>query len=178
MSSSFTRRSITVLSLLGILRARMTMAAEQNGVIASNQGPVELNHGETRVALAPRGDAAAALQRLASLQPGQQVIVVLRDIHTAAQPGVVYRLYFGLPPGVAAATSDAQPIGLLNFFAFGPPNPRRDMSRSYDVTETIQQLSTKNLSLERIAVTFAVDGGGSPAANSHAMIGGIDLIIQ
>ena len=135
-----------------------------------------LGPASTRIALVPDGGSDVLRQRLAGRGPDLKVQIVLRDLHAAAQPGVVYNVYFGLPPGPVPACSEA--VGVLNFFAVAPPNPGRSISRVYDVTDRVQALLSRGLPADRLAVTIAAGSGQIPDTAANPTIGTVDLIIE
>lgn len=126
---------------------------------------VELGAGPARVTLSA-----------SHLPVGPQVFLVLRDLRAAAQPGVVYDIYLGLPAAAAVpGAADPRYVGTFNFFAATSP-AGTGPTLSYDVTENLRRLQAQGRLQAGITVTIAPEG--TPAAPARARIGRIELVAQ
>lgn len=166
---------LVVAAALGI-RGRPAVAGAPQ-VVAAADTPVALGP-PVRIALIPRGGAAALHASLTRLAPGQRVFLVLHDLRAASAPGVVFDVYLGQPPGPPAAAGGSGPVGTLNFFALTGGATSPITTRSYDVTEAVRSLAAEGLPPDRLAVTIAADQGAVPDPAAAAMVGRIELIVQ
>jgi hypothetical protein len=176
----FSRRTIALaLALLPLLStghgAGAQPSAPMSGRTLAAAGPVALAAETTRVPLVPSAAAGGLRQQLAGL--GQQLFLVLDDLQASEQPGIIYEIYLGLPPGAAPATDDRHFVGTLNFFAVAPPNTSR-RSRSYNVTALIPLLLSQGLSDDNLAVTIVGRVQSQPPAAVHPTVGSIALVAQ
>ena len=174
----FSRRTAALFGFFSAVLGLPKWSAGASGprLATSAGGAVALGPSWTRIALVADGGKEALRQRLTGLGPDMHVQIVLRDLQAAAQPGVVYEVYFGLPPGQVPAGSE--PVGVLNFFAVAPPNPGRSISRAYDITGRMRTLLSLGLPDDRIAVTIAAGSGQIFNAAAHPTIGTVELVIQ
>ena len=177
------RRGILVLGIgLTLLLSLPALGAcaghEGNGgaqVIAA-AGPIQLKAAPVRIALDANETLPALLSRLGT---GQSLYLVLRDLRTDEQPGVLYHVYLDLPAGSRPGADDPHYVGTLNFYnaatsgGFGGPNAR---SQSFDVTEVARALRSRGQLSERTTVT--VVAGGAPAGAAKPEIGRIELAVQ
>jgi hypothetical protein len=110
-------------------------------------------------------------------KPGQKVFLVLNDLSTDIQPGVLYQIYLEAPRKGGAP--EAFTIGTLNFFAAMPAMPGMKMAsraRSYDITDLAAQLAAQGRLESSPALSFVPLG--SPAAEAQPLIGSVSLAIQ
>jgi hypothetical protein len=170
----------TAAALAAYSQRRIAMSEE---ILASTaSGAVTLDREVTRVRLAPGASAAPLSRRIAEGGSGRRYFLVLSDLRAAAQPGVVYDIYLGLQPGANPGPNDPRLVGTLNFFGVAPPNTTRNLSRSYDVTQTVRALQSQGLLDGPLTVTI-VPGAGSSADNAgqpvaQPSIGRIALMAQ
>jgi hypothetical protein len=173
---NFPFRAVAALGLLALLAGVPGPGAQQlpvNETLAA-AGRVALGGETVRVPLEP-GTGAALPRRLTDLG-GRRLFLVLENLEAAVQPGIVYEVYLGLPPGAAPSASDPHFVGTLNFFAVGPPNTAA-RSRSYDVTALASRLASQG-SADGLAVTIVPTQPSPTAAAANAAIGRIALAIQ
>jgi hypothetical protein len=161
-----------------------TGAVSRAEEIASARGPVELGNSAVRVPLFPSPGLAAEKgwleKRLEALQPKSQMRLVLRDLSAAKQPGVLFHVYFDLPPDTAPRGRDPRYIGAVNFFnaskaavpQYGDRKGRRFYS--YDVSATLRKLRAGGLLGDRTTITIIP--AGVPVADAKAVIGRIELV--
>jgi tyrosinase len=141
---------------------------------------MELAGGPVSVTLSPppsqQGTKLAS--RLSSLAPAERIYLVLRDMATQDQPGVLYHIYLDLPAGSSApAKDDPHYVGLLNFY-----NARAEGSpavfRSFEVTDLLRNLQKQGLLSDQTTVTIIPSRGGALNANAKPVIGRIELVVQ
>ncbi len=102
----------------------MTTLARSSGT------PIHLGDSTLRV---PLSNASAG--GLRTLAPGRKAVLILDGLKAAQQPGITYRVYFGLPSG--AAPDDAHLVGTINFYSAVPlagAKPKPDPVLEFDVT--------------------------------------------
>lgn len=92
-------------------------------------GPVHLGDATLRVPLtAADGQALQA-------KPGHKAVLILAGLSAATQPGITYRVYFGLPDG--AAPDETHMVGTLNFYSavqLDGAKPKPEPFQEFDVT--------------------------------------------
>ena len=139
-------------------------------------GPVTLGSEPTRAVL----QANQLTSKLEALRPNQRIYLVLRDMHAAEQPGILYHVYIGLPEAATPEKNDFRYLGMLNFFNAVPlesgASSSRSIFRSYDATPVFKALQQRNELSDRITVTFVPSG--TPAANAKASIGQLEIVEQ
>ncbi|MDP9102640.1 MAG: hypothetical protein M3N05_01360, partial [Pseudomonadota bacterium] len=107
----------------------------------------------------------------------QKVFLVLNDLSTDIQPGVLYQIYLEAPRKGGAP--EPFTIGTLNFFAAMHSMPGMKMAsraRSYDITDLAAQLAAQGRLESSPAVSFVPLG--SPATQAQPLIGSVSLAIQ
>lgn len=148
--------------------------------LATSLASTELGAGPVSVTLSPppsqQGTKLAA--RLSSLAPGERIYLVLRDMTTQQQPGVLYHIYLDLPAGNRApAKDDPHYVGVLNFY-----NARAESSpavfRSFEVTDFLRNLQKQGLLSDQTTVTIIPSPGGAVNASAKPVIGQIELVVQ
>jgi len=143
---------------------------------------VELAGKQTTVELQPVPAANNLLSRLNSPRRGERIYLVLRDLATQEQPGMVYQIYLNLPAGSVPGKDDPHFVGVINFY--GAARPRGTESsqpsgfRSFDVTDVLQNLQKHNLLTGRISVTITPAVPGRANVNAKPVIGRIELVAQ
>jgi tyrosinase len=178
----FSRRAISLAFVLLPLLAASHGAGAQPSAPMSGQTlaaapSVTLAAETTRVALQSSAAAGALKRQLTDLGEQHPVFLVLDDLHAAQEPGIIYEIYLGLPPGAVPAAGDRHFVGTLNFFAVAPPNTAR-RSRSYNVTALIASLLSQGLSDDSLAVTIVGRAQSQPPAAAHPIIGSVALVAQ
>jgi tyrosinase len=151
--------------------------------IAAASGPVELAGGSATAELMPasteQGRKLGA--RLGSLASNERIFLVLRDLVTQEQPGVVYQVFLDLPAGSTPGKDDPRYVGVTNFYgaakAQGPEASSSSAFRSFDVTDVLRNLQRQNQLADRVTVTI-VPAGAVPNAVAKPVIGKIELVVQ
>jgi len=178
----FLRRAISLaLVLLPLLAASHGTSAQpsapMSGQTLAAAQSVTLAAETTRVPLHPSAAAGALKRQLADLGEQHPLFLVLDDLRAVQEPGIIYEIYLGLPPGAVPATGDGHFVGTLNFFAVAPPNTAR-RSRSYNVTALIPALLSQGLSDDSVAVTIVGRAQSQPPAAAQPTIGSVALVAQ
>lgn len=157
------------------------MARGQTTIISKATGPIALGAGPVRISLAGAGttERKSLASSLDKLEPGRRIYLVLRNLSTTEQPGVLYHVYFDLPDGAKPGKNDPRYAGSLNFFDVANPGvPRSDGAsfRSYDITDIARSLKARHLLSEQPTVT--ISPAGTPAVEAKPMIGEVELVEQ
>lgn len=169
--------ALTALSLFALAPdAGAQPSTAMSGRILAASGAVTLTADTTRVPLLAKAETRSLRGQLAGLGR-QQLYLVFDDLKAAEQPGVIYEIYLGLPPGPTPNAGDPHYVGTLNFFAVAPPNTSR-RSRSYNVTALIPTLLSQGLSDNSVAATIVASTPGPASSDVHPLIGAIELIAQ
>jgi tyrosinase len=161
-----------------LLAGPATMAADPFEVIATstNKEPIALKATPAEVALALPPDGA---ERLAT-KPGQKLYLMITSLRTNAQPEVLYEVFLGLPPGIAPERGSIHFVGTFNFFnaETGTPAGGTDRSRffSYEVTDLIRALQTRNLLGDTLTVTIVPSA--KPNVAAAPVVGEVTLVRQ
>lgn len=112
---------------------------------------------------------------------GQKVFLVLSNLTTDVQPGVLYEVYLEAP-GKGGGAPQAFEVGTLNFFsamsAMGGMAGMKmaNRARSFDITALAAQLASEGRLEASPTVTFVPVG--KPASQAQPLIGSISLAIQ
>jgi tyrosinase len=120
--------------------------------------------------------------RVRALAPGKRLFLVIKNLQTEVQPGVVYELFLDLPQGATKDQSRAHYVGALNFFhampaghGHGrPAGPER--FTSFDITDLARRLQTRGVLAEQPRLT--ITPAGTPADDAKPVIGEITLVEQ
>jgi hypothetical protein len=145
---------------------------------------VNLSARPVRVSLEPKAapkGKQAMMERLASLAPEREMYLVVKDLHTNVQPGVLYNIYLDLPEGASANEESPNYAGTIDFFdAHAGHGASAATSNqkffSFDITDVAKRLQSKNALDAKPTVTIAPVG--EPTANSSPVVGQISLIEQ
>lgn len=111
-----------------------------------------------------------------SLGDQKALYLVLKNLETNAQPGVLYDLYLDLPEN--GGTGDANPnyVGSINFFDAEHSHAANANQKfySFDVTDVARKLQTGGGLPEQPTVTIAP--AGEPAGDAKPVVGQIALV--
>ncbi|HSR65726.1 MAG TPA: tyrosinase family protein [Xanthomonadaceae bacterium] len=151
--------------------------------VASARAAAMLGDKPTRVMLEPLAGARRS-EVLGLDGTGKRAYLLLKDLHTWEQPGVLFHVYVG--PGKGPARLDAaHHAGVINFFDaefhnFG--DPKMDMALgenlySFDVTAILESLRRNAGGNARAALLVSIVPAGRPAGGSP-MVGTIELVRQ
>lgn len=131
------------------------------------------------VPVADRGDASppAIRDTVGALRPGRKLYLVLRDLRTEAQPGVLYSLYLDLPAGSSPGKGDPHLAGSLSFFNARPGNQgKSDRFVSFDVTALVKSLHAQGRLADPLTLTIIPDS--RPSQDASPTVGEITLVEQ
>jgi hypothetical protein len=148
--------------------------------LAASVASTELAGGPVSVTLSPPPSQQGTnlVSRLNSLATGERIYLVLRDLATQQQPGVLYHVYLDLPAGNSApAKDDPHFVGVVNFYnarAEGSPG----FFRSFDVTDQLRNLQKQGLLSDQTTVTIIPSRGGVLNTSAKPVIGRIELVVQ
>lgn len=148
--------------------------------LAASLASTELAAGPVSVTLSPPpGQQETKLAaRLSSLAPAERVYLVLREMATQQQPGVLYHIYLDLPAGSSApAKDDPHYVGVLNFYN-ARPEGSPGFFRSFEVTDLLRNLQKQGLLSDQTTVTIIPSRGGVLNASAKPVIGRIELVVQ
>jgi hypothetical protein len=107
--------------------------------------------------------------------PGQRVFIVISDLSTAIQPGVLYSVYLEAPTK-GGGTQDYF-VGTLNFFsAMGPGMAMGRRKISFDITELAADLAAQGRLPANPVLAFVPNGKALAAA--QPLIGSVALVRQ
>ncbi|MEN3331857.1 MAG: hypothetical protein V7641_1222 [Blastocatellia bacterium] len=155
-------------------------AAKRHAVVLG--GAVSLAAEPVRATLEPAGAAAASLaSSIKSLKAERHIFLVLRNLRAQAQPGVLYDVYFDMPPDTPADRRSSYFVGKLHFFnAVSHGAHSGDTSAnatprffSFDVTPLVKNLAKQNKLSAKPAVSIVP--AGQPKAEASPVIGEISL---
>lgn len=115
------------------------------------------------------------------LAPSRKLLLVVKDLRTNVQPGVIYSLYLDLPDRASPQVAEAHFAGSINFFnALVTENPakaaRSERFMSFDVTQLMKTLSSRHKLKEKPTLTIVPEG--HPVSASKPLIGEISLFEQ
>jgi hypothetical protein len=128
-------------------------------------------------AVAPLKSAApqATAPLTAAPGPGQHTFIVISDLSTTVQPGVLYSVYLEAPR--AGGAPQQYLVGSLNFFsAMAPGMSMSGRKVSFDITELAKQLSQEGRLSATPAVSFVPNG--KPPSQAQPLIGSVSLVVQ
>jgi tyrosinase len=149
-------------------------------------GPVKLGPAPVAVRLEPTPGVGAAeadiRPRVRRLKAGRRLFLVLRNLQTDLQPGVLYNVYLELPAAATAQTSNARRVGVIHFFdaevghaghagaaAGGAP----DKFFSFDITALAKTLAASGQLGAKPQVTIAP--AGQPESSAQPVVGEITI---
>jgi hypothetical protein len=159
---------------------RQASDSGDNVLFAEAEGPFTLGSSALRIPLMPvyptAPEEGLLTSRLDTLKRGRNIYLVIRDLRTEMQPGVLYHLYLDLPAGAKPLRNDPHFIGFLNFFNAAYGNSAPDHFFSYDITSVARKLRARKLLEKR--TTLTVYPANSPVAASAPKIGRVELLEQ
>jgi hypothetical protein len=155
------------------------MAREPFETLASAKtAPIALGAGPVQVTLAPDKDGAALASRLKETAPRHKLYLVLRGLRADGQPEVLYDVHLDLPPGAPPDRNEPSYVGSLDFFnASGYASESSSRFYSYDVSDAVRRLKTRDLLREPITVTIVPTAKPAKTAKPP-LIGEIALVEQ
>lgn len=157
-----------------------TAAAPRRLVIQAT--PITLGKTPVRATLAapPSPQATVPLAtRIQNLPPDRRLLLVLRNLKTDVQPGVLYHLYLELPSETPGAAAEEYYIGNINFFGREHDHNEGgsdDKFYSFDITDLAKRLKAKGLLTDKAEVTIAP--AGEPASEATPVVGEVSIVEQ
>jgi tyrosinase len=172
-----------------------TLMAQKSGATSTPVQPerlakaphaAELGASATRVTLVPivgaRNDGPVL--GLDPAHPRKRTFLVLKDLHTWAQPGVLYDIY--VSPTRGGRLNNASYVGAINFFdaefhdhghgAMGDVLGQN--LNSFDISELLRRIARSGNPNAREALLVTIVPGGRPAADAKPLVGSIELTRQ
>ncbi|RPE81613.1 tyrosinase family protein [Vulcaniibacterium tengchongense] len=154
--------------------------------VAAARAAAELGGaGPVRVALLPEAGARRTqVLGLDPVAPEKRTYLVLKNLHTWAQPEVLYHLY--LTPGRGGAAGPATYVGNINFFdaefhdhGHGSPLDEAlgENFYSFDVTELLRKFARAGGTAARDSLTLTIVPGGRPKGG-QPIVATIELVQQ
>lgn len=152
-------------------------------LVARGVASAELTDRPVRIALAPAATAAGRTPLALDTTQRKRTYLVVKDLHTWAQPEVLYHLY--LTRSREVRLSPKAYVGNINFFdaefhdhgrgALG--DALGENFYSFDVTELLRTLASSGARAgDTLTVTFVP--GGTPTPGSKPLVGTIGLFWQ
>lgn len=171
------------------MTAQSTLQAAAAGVperVARAASAAHLGANPVNVELLPiPGTRSTSVLGLDPGQPNKRVYLVLKDLHTWAQPGVLFHVY--LRPGRGSAAGAPAPssyVGNINFFDaefhdHGGGSPLDEALGenfySFDVTELLRGLARAGSDNARNSLLVTIVPGGVPETGAQPLVSTIEL---
>ncbi len=175
--------------------APTTLMALKSGATAKNVRPerlakaphsAELAASATRVTLLPVPGARndGPVLGIDPSQPGKRTFLVVKDLHTWAQPGVLYDIY--VSPTRGGVLNNASYAGAINFFdaqfhdhGHGAMGVALGQNlNSFDITDLLRRIVRTGNPNARQSLLVTIVPGGKPAADAKPLVGSIELVRQ
>jgi tyrosinase len=141
--------------------------------LALGRGPVrlELEHSATN-------KNRLLVDELKALGTERSLYLVLKDLQTNAQPGVLYDVYLDLPASGSTNEATDNYVGTINFFNADHTHTGAASQQfySFDVTDLARKLQSKGGVPEKPSVTIAP--AGEPAGQAKPVVGDVSLVEQ
>lgn len=171
------------------LRLSLAAAAQQKHANLPS-GPVRLGTTPVTVNLEPTPSVGAGASdirpRVRSLKSGHRLYLVLRNLQTDLQPGVLYNVYLELPASASARVSKARQVGSIHFFDSGADHVGHDSDAaaggapdkffSFDITDLAKSLTAKGQLSAKPQVTIVP--AGQPESSAQPVVGDISIVEQ
>jgi len=152
--------------------------------IAKARTAAELGAGPARVTLLPIEGAIAdgPVLGLDARRPAQRTYLVLKDLHTWAQPEVLYHVY--VSPTAGGRLDGDSHVGYINFFdaefhdhghgAMGTALAQN--LYSFDVTDVLKRIARSGNPNGRQALNVTFVPGGAPTPGGRPLVGSVELV--
>jgi len=150
------------------------LGCSQEVVLEASAGPIVLDSAVVRVPLASSGVGGGLARRLGSLPPEHRIYLVLRELHTDEQPGVLYHVYLDREAATPPGSDDPHYVGSFSFFDAGAEEG--SPSRSFELTGLARNLQERRLLSD--ATTITIVAGGKAETRARPRIGRIELTEQ
>jgi len=165
--------------------ARMREEKEVTRLAKVPEVAVRLGSEPVRILLDPvpmaEGGRRDLSERFAELPNENRVFLVLRNLRTDIQPGVLYELYLNLSSTEDPEKHAAHFVGTINFFEAETSRPKKEMEEglsnryySFDITDVARRLGTVSRHEQSSSITFVPAGKAIKA--SQPSIGEIEIV--
>lgn len=185
VTSSGTETASMAMTTESTLQAAAAGGATPERVARANTS-AKLGAGPVSVELLPlAGTRETPVLGLDPAQPNKRAYLILKDLHTWAQPDVLYHVYLR-PGGGTGRPSPASYVGNINFFdaefhdhgGGAQGDALGENFYSFDVTELLRRIARGGGNAggnagRSLLVTFVP--GGTPAAGAQPLVGTIEL---
>lgn len=143
--------------------------------------PIQLGAAPVRATLAapPSPQATVPLAtRIQNLPPNRRLLVVVRNLQTDVQPGVLYHLYLELPGEAPGEAATEHYVGNINFFGREHAHGEGDADKfySFDITDLAKRLQARGLLTDKAELTIAP--AGQPASEAKPVVGEVSIVEQ
>jgi tyrosinase len=151
-------------------------------------GPVRLGSAPVTVTLEPTPGVGAATAdirpRVRSLRRDRRLFLVLRNLETDLQPGVLYHVYLELPASASVRASKTREVGTIHFFDAETSHAGHASATgaasnkffSFDITDLAKSLVARGQLSAKPQVTIAP--AGEPEGSAQPVVGDISLVEQ
>jgi tyrosinase len=154
------------------------LTAAQATTFASVAQTVSLEKGTARVSLAraPLLKKRKMTDEIQRLGEQKSLYLVLKNLETNVQPGVVYDLYLDLPENGQTGETTPNYVGSINFFGSHKGHGTNDAEGfySFNVTDVARKLQAGGGLTEEPTVTIAP--AGKPASDAKPVVGQVSLV--
>jgi tyrosinase len=158
------------------IRPRLTFTKLAQARVALGPTPVRV---QMKSVPSTTATSAKLRARLPRLTESERIYLVLKHLETNDLPGVLYHVYLGLPDGTDPKAGAQYKVGVINFFhAAGHAMNANDDSPAYsfDVTDLLKALGTKNALTDEPVVT--ITPLGRPSTEAKPIVGEASLVQQ
>jgi tyrosinase len=159
---------------IALLNARFANFAEAaSPSLALGRGPVRLT-----LEHSPGNKNRLLADELKALGTQKSLYLVLKDLQTNAQPGVLYDVYLDLPEGARTNGANDNYVGTINFFdaEHAHTDAANQKFYSFDITDLAKKLQSKGGVPEKPTVTIAP--AGEVEGEAKPVVGQISLVEQ
>jgi hypothetical protein len=112
------------------------------------------------------------LKAVNGLTGEKKLYLIVRNLTTNIQPGVLYSVYLNLPPNASADVAAKHRIGTINFF--NATGQKSDKFVSFDITSMLKALAKAGELEDEVKVTVIPDG--APTPDSKPRIGELNIV--
>jgi tyrosinase len=139
--------------------------------------PIALGTGPVHATLSAAPSPAATVTlgtRIQNLPANHRLYLVLRDLQTDVQPGVVYHLYLEMPAATTGGATTQYYVGTINFFhAEHHDHGDAPKFQSFDITDLAKSLHAHGKLASKAELTIVPNG--QPATAAKPVIGEVSI---
>lgn len=146
------------------------------GAVVLGDQPVRVRLESTGASAGVGDDIVRAVRRL---NPNRRLFLVLRNLQTEMQPGVLYNIYLELPASASATGANSYHVGVINFFGAETHGEEHaaaasaDKFFSFDITRLAKDLVRRRRLTSSPTLTIAP--AGRPESEARPVIGEISV---